>query len=165
MHVPNESTLIRRGENAHYGLVRVKGSQPTVIWPVDAPIYVAVHWCAHLLRTQPCLADECPGCRAGDPRRPMSYVPVYHWRLFAEQIGWYRAVLEVPARTGVQLERMVGRAVAMRRARAGGVIETTIGITRAAPESVTPWPVLPSLHRLWRTPLNRALTDIEILEN
>jgi len=139
-------------------LLRIKGTRPFVVWIAGPAHSWWMHWCPIQLRTQPCITDNCGHCESNIPRRPMSYLPVFQWSMFNDHLGWYRAVLEVPLRTGLQLTDMQGRGVSLRRLRVCGPIEISPATCRCTPDYAEAWDIVPGLVKLWRLAWSQQLS-------
>jgi len=138
-------------------LVRVsKGSEIAVTVTGLVHAY-QMHWIPTLARTQPCLLVSCPHCREGSPRRPLSYAPIMHWRMYGEAYQWLPAILEVPHSTGITLGGLVGQIVHLKRERHFGPVLVGKFSFAKKPPTMVKLNVLDHLMPLWRIDRNTAL--------
>jgi len=133
-------------------LLRVKGQTPSIVFPVGLVHSYCMHWCPDIARTQPCIRGACPYCEDGLPQRPISYVAVFHWRLYGATWGWFRSLLEVPLSTGLRLTDLPSRVLSLRRRRVFGPIDVETVTSKPPPPVPEGWDILPQLLRLWRLP-------------
>lgn len=133
-------------------LLRVRGISPTVWYVAGPAVSVWVHWLPEYKRSMPCVCARCPYCRGGIPRRPLSYVPSYHYRQFSNGNWWSRAVLELPLRAGRELFDRIGKVVSLRRTKTMGPVEVLVMARSEPPRDGVRFEVLPTLFGLWRIP-------------
>jgi len=123
-----------------------------VVHPVGPVHTWLMHWCPEDTRTVPCVMVGCPHCARFTTRRPLSYLAVLHYRLTASEWLWGPSVLEVPLTTGMQLNELRGRGVALKRQRPRGPIIIGSFEPRGAPPDIKPFDIVGPLSRLWRLP-------------
>lgn len=141
-------------------LLRCSRKSQLAVVPTGAGVGVYVHWARELARTQPCLIHLCPWCPNGDPRRPLSYIPVMAFTTKGGEAGWRRAILEVPHSTGKVLSGMLGKVVALRRDREFGPVMIGTFFFECDPVPVEKFDMWPLLLNLWRIQPGQAIALI-----
>lgn len=149
-----QSTEVTWLAKASMPMIRVKPGAEFAVMPTGRPRSLMMHYSQELKRTQPCLLVSCPHCREGQPRRPLSYLPVMHFRFHGEGYQWLPAILEVPHSTGLTLNGLVNQIVAVKRERAFGPVLVGKYLWREKKPKPIPFEVLDHLMPLWR--LNRG---------
>jgi hypothetical protein len=131
-------------------LLRIRTARPSEVVIAGPTHAYYVHWDPEMNRTQPCLRAGCVYCQSGNFRRPISYCAVLHWRTHDCCRGWFRAVLEVPFRTGLQLADLQGRRLSLQRMRPFGPVRIAHYRGREQLPIVEAFDIVPQLLRLWR---------------
>lgn len=138
-------------------LLRVRPGREFAVMPTGLVRSYQMHWNPEVQRTQPCVLVACPHCRTGQPRRPLSYVPVMNYRMRGEGLLWLPAILEVPHSTGITLSGLVGVIVAVKRERQFGPVLVGKYLFKSEPPKPIKIEMLDHLMPLWRLDRNTAL--------
>lgn len=133
-------------------LLRIRATYPIVLHINGPGVSIWMHWLPDFKRTMPCVRRTCPYCRAGLPRRPLTYIPAMVLRGASGFREWRRVVLEVPLRAGKELFDLQGKGVILRRVKHCGPIDILAANHTELPADPRRFDVFGTLRTLWRIP-------------
>ena len=139
-------------------LVRITPDSQVAVCTGTPVISYYMHWNERIRRTQPCFLYECDGCKANDPRRPLSYVRAMVWTYWHEKYIWRASIVEIPWTTGVTISQMPGKVLALRREHRFGPVDVGTFLFDSEPPIVPVFDIVPLLQKLWRVDPKKQLS-------